>query len=1138
MKIVELKNVWEKYRIKFIRARRVYWEDVWALKDINLSLEKGEVLGIIGQNGAGKTTLLKIIAGMFAPDKGEVDIRGKVSTLMELGAGFNPEFTGRQNLIFNSRMYGLDDKTLRRQIDKVIDFASLGKFIDAPVKFYSQGMYTRLAFALAIFVEPDILLIDDILAVGDEEARQKCIDKIFELKQAGKTIIVVSHDLSMVGKLCGRSIILENGRIIQEDSSDRIISYYLETVGVKSGIAILKKDKIKLVFNNGRMAINYSGYPITKGLGVYASFFRPHLNEWFVPNSLLWRIKSLSADEAIIEGCAIDGALVQVWRIKLEDGYFNLAVELKERGEKLHADFILVSGYKKWLTLENEGEFPVYADKTNWQDLDLEGCHKGTVALAADKANTPLPGLIFENKDGSNQLKVFNTGYEQEARVIQPYAGNNELLSLSIGLFFDNVKFNNYFGNLRQQFLADQQLDESVSGKAQVLYTVASANMRLDVDLKRKFIKVFYSDRELTKASGLHSGFLLNGIWYDTSTAQWSVDSKENSIRIRLSWKGLDFSEVWKLKFEGQKLNWDMGIINNGTGSIPEIIKFGLFLNDNYQDFFCGHQEGSFPLEFEQWQDLALDNSGATLFGFKKTGLFPAITITNNEGLDCVIQNSDIKMSCRILQLSLSGERFSGQAEEHHFKAQLNLLDDNNQVDFYLKSEREKIIASRTISSAKARIFADPESRRIRIFYQDNEITSGRGFYTTVFFAGDEFWFNSFDNDTQWEVEKISSRKLKLRITGKRFINFSLNWVLVLDTDDLLKIKIVARTAQECSLIYRDLGLDVSDKYNSWKTAYEEGGFSLKNYIHGLAPIRLKNNKVSNLVLARQSRSNLPDLSFYVSLQAEKIVLNMSKRLEFKNEYLALSFSAIIPRNEQIISSGENIFFEGGIALGRKLELEGSLKDRTILNKQNLSLVFDRGRTAIVYKEKELTQDLGMYTSVRCGNVWYDSYQAVWNISKVGPDRITAIGNWPSVPILQFWHLELKGNNSIYWKIDLEAYEEVFLEIEQANLMLSSSYNSWFIPKISRGKFIDEYTGNYDILPFRFWYGKSSVITAEALNLPRVTFQNNLKDPALRAVVENTDSLYRARLLQFQKSNESGLGIKKYHNFKGVIKIG
>lgn len=179
MKVINFNGVWEKYRIKFIKQRNVCWEEVWALEDINFKAEKGDIVGIIGKNGAGKTTLLKLIAGMLVPDKGEIHIKGKVSALMELGAGFNPEFTGIENISLNAAIYGLSEAGLKQRMGDIVKFADLGKFIDAPIKYYSQGMYMRLAFALAIFVEPDILLIDDILAVGDEEARQKCLPYLF-----------------------------------------------------------------------------------------------------------------------------------------------------------------------------------------------------------------------------------------------------------------------------------------------------------------------------------------------------------------------------------------------------------------------------------------------------------------------------------------------------------------------------------------------------------------------------------------------------------------------------------------------------------------------------------------------------------------------------------------------------------------------------------------------------------------------------------------------------------------------------------------------------------------------------------------------------------------------------------------------
>ena len=169
MNAIEFTDIWEKYRLKYSINGKTIWEELWALKDINFSVQKGEVVGIIGQNGAGKTTLLKLIAGMLMPDRGEVKVAGRVSTLMELGAGFNPEFTGRENIVINSRIYGIsDDEILEKKILDIVEFSGLGKFIDAPMKCYSQGMYTRLAFALAIYVDPDILLIDDVLAVGDE----------------------------------------------------------------------------------------------------------------------------------------------------------------------------------------------------------------------------------------------------------------------------------------------------------------------------------------------------------------------------------------------------------------------------------------------------------------------------------------------------------------------------------------------------------------------------------------------------------------------------------------------------------------------------------------------------------------------------------------------------------------------------------------------------------------------------------------------------------------------------------------------------------------------------------------------------------------------------------------------------------
>ncbi|MCX6750322.1 MAG: ATP-binding cassette domain-containing protein [Candidatus Pacearchaeota archaeon] len=460
MSAIEFNNVWEKYRIKFIRERKVIWEEVWVLEDVNFRVDKGEVLGIIGENGAGKTTLLKLIAGMLIPDRGKINVQGRVSTLMELGAGFNPEFTGRENILINARIYGLDEENLQRRIDKIIEFAELGRFIDAPIKYYSQGMYTRLAFALAIYVEPDILLIDDILAVGDEEAQQKCVNKVFELKRAGKTIIIVSHDMTMIAKLCNRVILLEKGKVIREGLPQKIIQHYLESVGDKKGIAVLAKDKLRTVFNNGKINISYEDNLLTKSMGGYVSFFIPSSNIWFPSFNLSWQIKTLSSGEIIAEGKTSDGIVSQIWALQLEDIQLKWQVEIKEDAAKeAHIDLFLVPQYKEWLTLKKNNVFPPFIHKFNWQDLGLNDSPEGMLGLIQDldsEAQTP-PSFILEREDKDSQIRLFNTGYDQDARVIQVYSSSTKFISLDVRIFSEKDKIEDYIKPIRDQFLLKEQ---------------------------------------------------------------------------------------------------------------------------------------------------------------------------------------------------------------------------------------------------------------------------------------------------------------------------------------------------------------------------------------------------------------------------------------------------------------------------------------------------------------------------------------------------------------------------------------------------------------------------------------------------------------------------------------------------------
>ncbi|HNY42300.1 MAG TPA: ABC transporter ATP-binding protein [Bryobacteraceae bacterium] len=207
--------------------RRRYHEDFWALKDISFEINKGETFCIIGENGSGKSTLLQIVAGILAPTTGRAEVCGRVSALLELGSGFNPEFTGRDNVYLNASILGFSSSSVDRIYKKIEEFAEIGDFIDQPVKTYSSGMVVRLAFAVAIHVDPEILIVDEALAVGDIYFRQRCLRKVHELRSRGVTILFVSHSAGDVKAIGDRTLWLDNGRLRALGATDRVVSQYL-----------------------------------------------------------------------------------------------------------------------------------------------------------------------------------------------------------------------------------------------------------------------------------------------------------------------------------------------------------------------------------------------------------------------------------------------------------------------------------------------------------------------------------------------------------------------------------------------------------------------------------------------------------------------------------------------------------------------------------------------------------------------------------------------------------------------------------------------------------------------------------------------------------------------------------------------
>jgi ABC-2 type transport system ATP-binding protein len=252
----------QSLKAALMRRARVRYEEFWALRDVSFDVPEGATFALIGENGSGKSTLLKCMAHILRPEKGRITTNGKISALLELGAGFHPELTGRENIFLNGSILGLSKKQLNRRFDEIVEFAGLAHFIDTPVKNYSSGMYVRLGFSVAINVDPDILLVDEVLAVGDAEFQRKCLEKFDDFREAGKTIVIVSHAVESIRNLCDTAAWLEHGCVRRLGVASEVIDEYVTdshadraadgSYGVRWGSGEARLEKIELLDISGQ----------------------------------------------------------------------------------------------------------------------------------------------------------------------------------------------------------------------------------------------------------------------------------------------------------------------------------------------------------------------------------------------------------------------------------------------------------------------------------------------------------------------------------------------------------------------------------------------------------------------------------------------------------------------------------------------------------------------------------------------------------------------------------------------------------------------------------------------------------------------------------------------------------------------
>lgn len=429
---VKINNLSKKFKLYHERVstlkeillfRKNRYEDFWALKDINLEIKKGESIGIIGANGSGKTTLLKLMANILQPTTGMIEINERMSALLELGIGFHDDLTGRENIYLYASILGIPKKEIDKKFDDIVSFAEIEQFIDTPIKNYSSGMRVRLGFATAINVDPDILLIDEVLAVGDASFQRKCYEKMNEFKKKNKTIILVSHDLNAVNAICDKVFLLENGKIIKHGEPDKVISHYMLSIGDEKGIADIKSGELEVIFNNGKFFLLWRGKELTKYPGGISFILS---DTWHDSTSADWEVKKVDNTEIIATGIWWRLPLIHIWRLKINDENdlfwsIEMEVEREVKIRQYHTNLLLLDKYKEWFTSHESGYFPdIKPGGAQWIYLSNKVTNEAISVKKYQTDSEELPSVMMKLEENENCIDaVLNSHQAMNARVLQ-----------------------------------------------------------------------------------------------------------------------------------------------------------------------------------------------------------------------------------------------------------------------------------------------------------------------------------------------------------------------------------------------------------------------------------------------------------------------------------------------------------------------------------------------------------------------------------------------------------------------------------------------------------------------------------------------------------------------------------------------
>ncbi|MBI5095882.1 MAG: ABC transporter ATP-binding protein [Candidatus Hydrogenedentes bacterium] len=569
------------------------------LRGITFKIEAGESFGVIGPNGSGKSTLLKILAGVTAPSSGRIEIRGRVASLLELGAGFHPLLTGRENVYLNGRILGMSRADVNRVFDHIVAFSGIGEFIDNPVETYSSGMYVRLGFSVAVHANPDIFLVDEVLAVGDEEFQRKCRQRIIELREQGKTIIFVSHDLGLVNALCDHVLLLGSGQVISRGTPQQTIDYYLRQTGTPQEKHTFACGGLDAVFARGRLSLYRDNTELTAPCGLQAEVYS--MERCHLAHEADWRVVERGPAHCLAHGRMTRMPMTHIWEMRLEENKlvwdFSVECERPVPISVFNANLYFPSVYTEWLYGELAGEFPeVLPTDLAWNLManSVVLCHSAAL-LTRQGSPYPPVDVRLETQLPNVRLLMFNGDYVSGTRVLQANAvlpasqaqfpaGRTRLVTLHFDLGASEDALRRRIG-----------MDHSIQA--------GSLNFRFDSGA----LHIMYGDTEITKGNHVYASMLVGRLWNDSGFLQWGPVA---STADRISVTGVSRRFPFRLRWEfhsvqnGMRVELRMEVLE---ALDVEEYQVSVMLAPEYAHWETEFEAGAFPdvpPGQEDWQHL------------------------------------------------------------------------------------------------------------------------------------------------------------------------------------------------------------------------------------------------------------------------------------------------------------------------------------------------------------------------------------------------------------------------------------------------------------------------------------------------------------------------------------------------------